>query len=240
MEDLARAAGMTVRNVRNYQTKGLIPPPGLDGRKGVYGNEHLVRLQLIREMQATGFNLAAIKRLLDRVPPGAEEEALRLERALLSPWTNEAPEIVTTEELAERFGNPPPEAFERATRMGVIRVLDDGRVELPVPELLRAGQEVMALGVPLDDVLDVTEQLVANSNRIAAAYVDLFLRNVWQRFEQAERPAEQWPQVRAALERLRPIASEALLATFHARMAEAVEEAIGSELALDSQTEVAG
>lgn len=236
IDDLARSAGLTVRNVRNYQTKGLIPAPELRGRKGIYSNEHLVRLQLIKEMQAAGFNLTAIKQLLDRVPHGAGEEALRFERTLLSPWSDEAPEILDADELAERFGNPPPELFERAERAGVVRVLDDGRVELPVPSLVRAGQQVLELGVPIDDVMTVMEQLVANSNRVAGVFVDLFVRNIWNPFEAAGRPSDQWPEVRAALERLRPIASQAVVAAFQARMASAVEEAFGTALTPEHET----
>ena len=101
IEELAGRAGMTVRNVRNYQTKGLLPPPRLAGRKGVYSDEHLARLQLIKEMQAGGFNLTAIRKLLEGVPEGAGREALRFEQALLSPWSEDEPEIVEVAELAE-------------------------------------------------------------------------------------------------------------------------------------------
>ena len=62
--ELARAAGMTVRNVRNHQARGLIGPPALVARTGYYGAEHLERLKLIRAMQAEGFNLEAIRCLL--------------------------------------------------------------------------------------------------------------------------------------------------------------------------------
>jgi DNA-binding transcriptional MerR regulator len=238
IEELARRAGMTVRNVRNYQTKGLLPPPELKGRKGVYDDEHLARLVLIKEMQGAGFNLAAIRALLRSVPEGAGREALRFEQALLSPWGDEKTTIVEAGELADRFGHPPPEVFARAERAGIVRTLDDGRVEILAPRLVRAGEQVMALGVPVADVLEVTEQLVANSNRIAAAFVELFLRNVWRPFEQAGRPAEKWPEIRTALERLRPLATEALLGSFQARMSLAVEEAFGSELASDERRDV--
>ena len=230
IEELAARAGMTVRNVRNYQTKGLLPPPQLQGRKGVYSDEHLARLELIKEMQAGGFNLTAIRKLLEGVPEGAGREALRFEQALLSPWSEEEPEIVDAAELAERFGSPDPEILARAEAAGVLRFMDDGRVEVIVPGLVAAGERVLALGIPIGDVVDITEQLVANSNRIAAAFVELFLRNVWRPFERAGKPAERWPEVRAALEALRPLASEALLGAFQARMALAVEEAFGSEL----------
>ena len=230
IDELARAAGTTVRTVRNYQTKGLIPGPTLAGRTGLYEAEHLARLQLIKDMQGAGFNLTAIKRLLAQVPEGAGEEALRFGQALFSPWTDEKPEIVSAEELAKRFGDPGPEVLERAERAGVLRPTGDGRFEISIPSLMRAGEQVMALGVPLDQALDVVESLVANSNRVAGTFVELFLENVWRPFEAEGRPSEKWPEVRAALERLRPLAAEALLATFRARMATAVEGAFGSAL----------
>lgn len=228
IETLAQEARVTVRTVRNYQTKGLLPGPTLKGRKGLYGPEHLARLRLIREMQEAGFNLTAIKKLLDRVPEGAGEEVLRFERSLLSSWSDEEPEVMSVDELTERFGNPSPEVLERAVAQGLVRLLGDGRVEIASPTLLRAGQQVMELGIPLEDILEVTDQLVTAGNRVAAAFIDLFLRNVWQPFEEAGRPTEQWPEVRAALERLRPLASEALLGAFQTRMTRAVEDAFGS------------
>jgi hypothetical protein len=118
----------------------------------------------------------------------------------------------------------------RAERAGVLRTLEDGRIELTVPGLIRAGEEVLALGVPIEDALEVMEQLVANSRRVASVFVDLFLRHVWRPFEEAGRPPERWPEIRGALERLRPLASQALLGAFQARMSRAVEEAFGSEL----------
>lgn len=230
IDELAARAGMTVRNVRNYQTKGLLPPPQLEGRRGLYSDEHLARLQLIKEMQASGFNLAAIRTLLDRTPVGAGREVLRFEQALLSPWSDERPEIVSTEELARRFGNPDPSFLARAERAGVVRALDDGSIELTSPRLIRAGEQVMALGIPIEAVIEVMEELAENSNRVAAAFVNLFLENVWRPFEAAGRPPDRWPEIRDRLERLRPLASEALLTTFGTRMLGAVEDAFGSEL----------
>src|SRR5215213_5888945 len=64
IEQLAHATGMTVRNIRNHQSRGLLPPPEVVARTGFYGPGHVERLNLIREMQAEGFNLNAIKRLL--------------------------------------------------------------------------------------------------------------------------------------------------------------------------------
>lgn len=51
---------MTARNVRAYQTKGLIPPPTRSGRRSVYGAEHLQRLQAIERARSRGASLSLI------------------------------------------------------------------------------------------------------------------------------------------------------------------------------------
>src|SRR5664279_541008 len=103
IDQLAQTTGLTVRNVRNYQSRGLIPPPEVQGRIGYYGAEHLARLALIREMQAQGFNLAAIAHLLEQAS-GASEEVLGFTRSLMTPFETEAPEIVGRGELLQRLG----------------------------------------------------------------------------------------------------------------------------------------
>src|SRR5215471_11828039 len=65
IEDAARVAGLSTRNVRAYQSLGLLPPPSLDGRVGRYGPEHLARLNAVRRLQAQGFSLAGIRVLFD-------------------------------------------------------------------------------------------------------------------------------------------------------------------------------
>jgi len=61
IEDLARRAGVSTRNVRAYRTAGLLPPPRLDGRTGRYGDEHVERLAVIARLQGRGWSLAAIR-----------------------------------------------------------------------------------------------------------------------------------------------------------------------------------
>src|SRR5450759_4291114 len=64
VEQLAAEVGMSVRNIRNHHTRGLLPPPEVRARVGYYSSEHVARLRLILDLQADGFNLAAIERLL--------------------------------------------------------------------------------------------------------------------------------------------------------------------------------
>jgi DNA-binding transcriptional MerR regulator len=237
IDDLARRAGMTVRNVRAHQTRGLVPPPELRGRTGYYGPEHLARLRLIRDMRSAGFNLGAIKNLLDAAPPGAGEELLEFERALMAPWGPEESQVFAPDELLEMFGNPPPEIVQRAIEVGLIVPRDDGRVEVPMPTLLRAGREIAEVGVAPEKMLEVLESLLQHVRAISASFINLFLEGVWRRFESRGAPAEEWPRVRQALDRLRPLASDALAAAFHQTMKAAVEDAFGREIERRSRSE---
>jgi len=106
----------------------------------------------------------------------------------------------------------------------------EGRYEVPSPTLLSAGEELARLGVAPDATLRVLEQLSRHSEGVAQAFVKLFLEQLWRPFEQAGRPEERLPEVREALERVRPLASEALLAVFQRKMTRAVEQAFGREL----------
>ena len=103
IDELARETGMTVRNIRAHQSRGLLPPPEVRARTGYYGREHVARLRLIQELQGNGYNLAAIKDLVSRTS-GSAQEALDFARAILTPFEDERPEIIEAAELAERFG----------------------------------------------------------------------------------------------------------------------------------------
>jgi DNA-binding transcriptional MerR regulator len=229
IDELSRATGMTVRNIRAHQSRGLLPAPHVVGRTGYYGSDHLARLELIREMQADGFNLGAIARLLEGVGESSTD-VLHFTRAVRAPFEEEQPEILSAEELAERWGDADPALLRRAERMGILNPIGGGRYEAPSPRVLRAGSELAELGIPLSTALDVAAKLRRQSREVARVFIELFLENVWKPFEQAGRPEEDWPRVRESLERLRPLASESLLSIFQLVMTEATEKAFGRAL----------
>ena len=103
VEQLAAEVGMSVRNIRNHHTRGLLPPPEVRARVGYYSAEHVARLRLILDLQADGFNLAAIERLLSG-SDGLAERLLGLRKAVTTPFEPEPPELITREELDQRFG----------------------------------------------------------------------------------------------------------------------------------------
>jgi DNA-binding transcriptional MerR regulator len=225
IDEIAQRTGMTARNIRAHQSRGLVPPPEVRGRTGYYGAQHVDRIELIKELQADGFNLEAIRRLLEGAG-GSSREVLNFSRALRAPFEDEEPEILEADEVIQRWGGAVDgRLIDRAEKLGMMRALPDGRIEILSPRLLRAGAELAALGVPPAAALEVAAKVRTHARAIARVFVELFLDSVWKPFNRAGRPEEEWPKVRDALERLRPLASEAVLAIFQQVMSEAVEEA---------------
>jgi DNA-binding transcriptional MerR regulator len=234
--ELARRTGMTVRNIRAHQTRGLLPPPEVRGRTGYYGEEHVARIALTREMQADGLNLEAIRRLLESSDGSGSSEILDFTRALRAPYEDEAPEIVDSVEMANMWGvDPDPKLIQRAERLGIIRELPEGHYEIISPRLQRAGVELARLGIGPEAALDTVEKLRGHAEGVARTFVDLFVEEVWEPFDAAGRPEEGWPKVREALERLRPLAAGGLLAIFQMAMSEASEKASERTLQLEAE-----
>jgi DNA-binding transcriptional MerR regulator len=229
IDELARETGMTVRNVRAYHSRGLLPPPEVRGRTGYYGDEHRARIDLVRDLQAEGFNLEAIRRLLDTAG-GASQELLRFTQVARAPFEDEQTQVVTAEELGRRWGGGNARMLERAIELGLLRPLGDGRYEEMSPSLARAAGELAALGISAEATMELATRLRRHADGAARAFIRLFVEEVWRPFEEAGRPAERWPAVREALERLRPLAAESLLAIFRLAMSDSVEEAFGREL----------
>jgi DNA-binding transcriptional MerR regulator len=230
IDELAHRTGMTVRNIRAHQSRGLVPPPEVRGRTGFYGDEHVSRIELIQELQADGFNLESIRKLLEGAG-GSSSEVLTFSRTLRAPFEDEQPEILDADEMAERWGGPLDDRLmARTEKLGLLRDLGDGRYEILSPRLQRAGLELAELGVPPAVALEVVSQVRTSARRVARVFIELFLENVWKPFNDAGRPEEEWPKVRDALERLRPLASDALLAIFQQVMSETVEDVTGREI----------
>ena len=224
IHELAERTGMTVRNIRAHQTRGLLPPPIVRGRTGYYNEEHAARIELTREMQADGLNLEAIRRVLDS-GDGSASAIFDFTRALRAPFEDEAPEIVAVDELTEIWGEAADAKLRgRAEKLGIFRALPDGRIEVISPQLLRAAAELAELGVGAEGALQTAEKLRRHADGVARAFVELFVKEVWQPFDRAGRPEGEWPRMSEALERMRPLAAGALLATFQIAMGEAVEK----------------
>jgi DNA-binding transcriptional MerR regulator len=229
IEQLAAEVGMSVRNIRNHHSRGLLPAPEVRARVGYYGPDHVARLRLILDLQADGFNLAAIERLMS-ASSGSAARLLGLRNAMTAPFQSETPEVVTGEDLRQRFGEVDAKDIERIRKLKLLVPLGDDRFEVPSPALMKAAEEVIALGIPLHAALALVERVSRDCESIARAFVKLYLKELWEPFAQAGQPEERWDEVIDAIGTLRGIASEALLGMFKLRMTAQVEAASGKLL----------
>lgn len=226
IDELARTVGMTVRNVRAYAARGLLSPPRLAGRTGYYGSEHVEQLSLVRDLLDEGLTLTAVERVLAADSRSASL-ALAMLRSVRDPWRPELEEEIEAGELAQRAGVPPdPQLVDQLAADGLVRVLPDGRIRVLQPDLLDAGQKVVALGVPAEAVLAIQPLITEHAKAVATLFVDLIASTVWRDFVERGMPAKEWDNVRETVAALVPIAGQALLASFRAAMRERVDEVV--------------
>lgn len=214
IDQLADRSGVSVRTIRFYASKGLLPPPRLRGRLGLYGPDHVARLELISELSALGFNLSAIEGYLTRMPASMDTEAMALQRALLVPWVPERLEELSLAELDRRAGRAlAPEELDTLERLGVIErgpstVLLHGTVSLS------AALESLEIGLPVEALRRAHELIAEHTNALAEELMQLFQDEVLQPYRDRGRPAAERARLREAFSRLKPITVQGLVAAF--------------------------
>lgn len=232
IDQLAARTGLTVRNLRAYGARGLLPPPRLRGRTGLYGEEHVARLSLVREMLGEGYTLAKIEQTLAGRAGGGSASALALHRALMAPWLPDTPEETDLRTLAARAGVVADgDVVGELVEMGAVERLDDDRLRVLDPTLLAAGLQVVRLGIPPAAVVVAQRQVVELVERAAEVYVTMFRDTLWRDFADAGAPQEDWGRMQSLMESLQPVAAQALLASFRTAMASAVSASLADEIA---------
>lgn len=227
VDELARAAGTTVRNVRAYQDRGLLEPPERRGRAGIYTETHLARLRIIGNLLERGYTLASIGELFAALEQGQDiAHLLGLEHAVTSPWTDELPGYYGLVDLVKLYGgNFNPRWLVRATELGIL-VQEGARFRAPSPRLLYAGAELVKAGIPLDEMLEVVAQLRANVEHAAEDMVRLVEKFVFDRYGKGLPPVAEMPKVADIVWRLRPLVEMAV----HAEVARAMELAANKHI----------
>lgn len=215
IDDLARAAGTTVRNVRAYQDRGLLPPADRRGRANVYQQEHLERLRLIAQLLDRGHTLAGIKELLDAWESGRGlGGVLGLVAEVTAPWTDEAAERISREALVASFhGVEDHQAIADAVRLGVLEPepplvdpADAAQFLVPSPGLLAVAVELHELGVPLPAIVAHLEELRGDIDHLARRFVEFSAIHVFVRYAGHQLGDAEAAEAIGTVRRLRPLA----------------------------------
>ncbi|WP_372344305.1 MerR family transcriptional regulator [Streptomyces sp. KL116D] len=215
IEDLAHHSGATVRTIRAYQDRGLLPRPERRGRANVYTDTHLSRLRQIADLLDRGYTLASIKELLEAWDAGRGlGGVLGLVAEVDGPWTDERAGRITRTELDERFGGDPDEAaVQDAIELGVLERVPGKSDEflVPSPQELSVAVELYAAGVPLSAISGHLRELRGQIEHIAARFLEFTTEHVFARYLGPYPPTDAEAAEAASLvRRLRPLAQQSV------------------------------
>jgi DNA-binding transcriptional MerR regulator len=219
IDELAREAGTTVRNVRVYQDRGLLPPPERRGRVGLYGPDHLRRLRLVLRMLGRGYPLAAIRELVEAWEDQRDlGSVLGLEEAITAPYQAEGPRRMTAARLRELLGGDEV-AAARALETGLAH-LDGDDVVISNPHFFDVGLELLSEGFPPRAMVEVAAGIARSMDDVARMCVSFVNEHLWRDFEAAGLPVADAERVAGVIQRMRPRAQAAA----DAALAEAMEK----------------
>jgi DNA-binding transcriptional MerR regulator len=210
IDELARAADTTVRSVRVYHERGILPPPELRGRTGYYRTAHLTRLRTVARLLERGMKLAGIKELFDTWDRGEGlAEVLGFIDEVATRYHQDPDKTIAVNDLKDWYADS-PEGLDRAVALGVFEPTEDPETYRVLSrQLPRFGGRLIAAGVPLERVLDELEALKADCDRIAARHGALFHELIWEPYQRSEHSPEALAKVADYLAATRRMSGDA-------------------------------
>lgn len=227
IDDLARLAGTSTRNIRVYRDRGLLPPPLRVGRIALFNDTHLTRLRLITSMLDRGYNIAHVREMLSAWEEGKNlGDVLGLETAIVGTWTTEKPETMTLADARRLVDDA--DAFERLVALQVIRI-DGTQATITRPKLIEAFNEIRGYGVELDKLIDLHEKIVPEIDKISDMLVRAGAEHVLDRIKPgAPLPADaEIAELITMLVRFRTQAVATVTATLASSIESNIESLVG-------------
>jgi DNA-binding transcriptional MerR regulator len=225
LDELTNRVGMSVRNVRFYTTRGLVPPPIRRGRSGYYSPDHVARLELVQELQSHGFTLSAIERYVAGIPADATPEDIALRRTMLAPWQADQPVEMSRTDLEKRVDRRlTRKDLETLTALGIVASTGGDRYQVAVSQL-SIGLGLLDLGFPLEAARAAGEVYTKHGHEIAQELYDVFRRMVWPVYKESGASPE---TIQAVVERLKPLSIASLVSAYEAGMDQTRRENIAA------------
>ena len=210
ISDLAREAGMTVRTLRDYNERGLLPPPQMRGRTGFYGGEHLNRVRIISRLLERGITLNGVRGLLeawDRGDDLADVLGVAATSAVAPSQTSgrTSEKSIAATDLAEKYREV-PNGLARVVMIGLYEPVDAVTYRVTSGELVEMLDRLVADGMPVGHALDEVDQLRTDCDHIARQFVDLFDRTAVRSFRRSDRTGRDVDELteRLAVARVEP------------------------------------
>ncbi len=230
IDDLAQISGVTVRNIRAYQERGLLPPPERSGRVAYFDDTHLARLKIIASMLARGYTSAHIAEMLSAWEAGRDlGDVLGLERALVGSGVEDRPVTMSPAEARELAGGAAE--LRKMARIGLVEIQRD-QVRVLRPGLLRSFAEMREYGLGNDELIDLHQAITVHVEEITRLLVSRGLSLLGPRFLGEETPtSDQVGDLVVLLTRFRALALAAVGATLETSVDSTVEGLLGDYLA---------
>lgn len=234
IEELARMAGTTTRNIRVYRDRGLLHPPLRVGRIALFNDSHLTRLRLITSLLDRGYNISHVHEMLTAWEQGKDVgDMLGLENAIAGSWATEKPERMSVADAKRLVDDA--SGFERMVGLGIIKLEGEGDLEEAIvvrPKLIEAFNDIRQYGVATSKLVDVHEQVAPLIDQISGILVQAGVSEVIDRLKPgtALPPDPELAELITMLVRLRTQAVSAVSATLAFSIESSIESAVGQIL----------
>jgi DNA-binding transcriptional MerR regulator len=216
LEQLTERTGLTVRTVRFYTSRGLVPPPIRRGRSGYYSAEHIARIELVLELQSHGFTLSAIERYVAGIPDDATPEEIALARTMLAPWQSDLPVEMDRVALEKKAGRALT-ADDVATlqALGVLRLR--GSSYLVASNQLAIGIRLLELGFPREVAVAAAAVYQEHGEQMAKELYEVINSQLAPLYDDAA-TSEHFREI---MERLKPLSVGGLVTAYESAVARA-------------------
>lgn len=191
IDQLAQRVAMTARNIREWQTLGLVPPPEKRGRVGIYSDDHVAIINHVKNLKSQGFPLDVIRRVIDS-GGGSEDSVRKMVIEALSPFATGEPVVMPRAELITRVGAGADVAL---AELGLVSDVDAKTISVRDCETLDAIELLIAAGMSMSRITETLREVDRLQHQIAQLLLGAYVADVWQPFVESGYASEDWAKI---------------------------------------------